>query len=112
MDAEADLFVSTSSKQSFWDRHEMRAYFRAAEIGRRLVQDPRLVAVGREYIERFMRNDPHQAYYYRLWSHTLTLAPEDIARKLLEDSPDGALLRDSCPCFLSNVPVEASLVSR
>lgn len=94
------LLASLPLKREFYDRHEKRSYLAAREIARRIVDDPDLLLAGREFIERFMRPDPHQELYYRLWDELLRLPPTEIARRLLEDSDQGALLRDTYPVFV------------
>lgn len=97
-----DSFVrSLPLKQAFYDSHERRAYLRATEIARRIVDQPELIEAGRAFLDRFTRPDPHQAAAYDLWLSTLALSPEDIAERLLEDSDQGAALRDSAPVFVT-----------
>ena len=100
------FLASLPLKTSFYDRYEKRSYFIAREVARRILDDPSLLAVGREYLERFMRPDPHQSEHYGLWNQMLRLSPEEIARRLLEDTERGALLRDTYPVFVV-LPQEA-----
>ena len=46
-----------------------------------------------------MLPDPHQHDYGRMWLSLLDQSPEAIARALLEDSDQGALLRQTRPVF-------------
>ena len=82
-------------KQQFYDAHERRAYVRSVEVATRIVNDPSLIARGREFLDRFVRPDRRQARNYLVWDALLNRPPEEIARKLLEDSESGASLRDS-----------------
>ena len=95
-----NLLASIKLKSVFYDRHERRAYLRAVEIAKHIVDDPSLIRMGEAFLERHMRFDPHQARYYSLWKRALTLPPEDISRALLEDSDLGAELRGSAPVFV------------
>jgi hypothetical protein len=95
------LVGSLPMKELFYDAHERRSYLRAVEIAKRLVDDPSLVARGKEFLERFSRRDPHQTAAYRKWSKILRDAgPEEIARMLLQDSAEGAELRETAPVFV------------
>jgi hypothetical protein len=95
------LIAEVNLKRRFHDAHERRAYARAVETAKRIVDDPALVERGRHFAERFMRPDPHMARYYEMWSKLLDEDPGTIARSLIEDSQRGALLRDSSPVFVA-----------
>lgn len=88
-------------KARFHDAHERRAYLRAMEIAKRIIDDPNLIAVGARYLDQFMRDDPHQAEACRIWRGVLAQPPEQIARALLEDSVSGAELRNTAPVFVT-----------
>lgn len=94
------LLKSVPLKDHFYDAHERRSYLRAVEVAKRIVDDPSALRRGREFLHRFARNDPYQRPSYELWTKTLQLRPEDIARRLLEDSETGQALRDSAPVFV------------
>ncbi len=93
------LLRSVPLKDHFYDAHERRSYLRAVEVAKRIVDDPSVLQRGRKFLDRFVRNDPYQRPSYELWTRTLQLPPEDIARRLLEDSQSGQALRDSAPVF-------------
>ena len=95
------LIADTKLKQRFHDAHERRAYARAVETAKRLVDAPELVERGRRFAEQVMRPDPHMARYYETWSKLLNQDVGTIARNLIEDSQHGALLRDTCPVFVT-----------
>jgi len=94
------LIGSLPLKAEFYDRHEWRAYLRMVEVARRLVDAPELLERGRDYLEKFVRGDPHQKHIYQLWRAALALPVEDIARHLLADDERGAALRESAPVFV------------
>jgi hypothetical protein len=100
------FLASLPLKTNFYDRYEKRSYLAAREVARRILNEPSLLEAGREYLERFMRSDPHQALHYELWNRLLRLPPEEIVWRLLEDSERGALLRDTYPVFVV-LPQEA-----
>lgn len=52
-----------------------------------------------QYINLHMRPDPHQRDYVLIWDELLDKPPADIAAALVEDSPRGQLLRETCPVF-------------
>jgi hypothetical protein len=95
------LVKSLPLKTSFYDSHERRSYVRMMEVAARIVDDSSLTNRGRDFLERFVRDDPHQAVAYRAWVELLRGPPETIARELLADSPRGAALRDSAPVFVA-----------
>lgn len=108
---DADGYLSTLPlKQSFHDAHEHRAYLRTIEVARRLLTDPRLVANGKRYLERFVRGDPAQVFYYELWQEVLAGEPRDIVRRLLADTEEGMDLRDSSPVFVRLLPSDLKAI--
>ena len=104
------LIGSLRLKERFHDAHDRRSYLRMVEIAKRIVDDPSLVQRGREYLDRFIRNDPHQQSNCRLWDETLRLPSEEIARQLLSDTPRGAELRESAPVFTVIREADARLI--
>jgi hypothetical protein len=105
------LIASLPPKTTFYDRFEQRSYALAQEVARRIVDEPSLVRAGADHLDRFVRPDPHQRRYYELWSEILILPPAEIARRLLADTAQGALLRETCPVFVVIGPeVRAALV--
>lgn len=96
-----------STKRVFRDRHDERTYLRALEIARRLLADPSLISAGREFLETHVAKDPHQSRHYNIWSVLLSNPVETIVRCLLEDSPEGADLRDTAPVFFVVTPEAA-----
>lgn len=87
-------------KRRFRDRHEQRAYDRAKEIARRIVNDPSLIGNAVVFLEKHVGDDPHQARYYAAWKVLLTRPASVIAAAMLEDSDVGAELRGSAPVFV------------
>jgi hypothetical protein len=53
----------------------------------------------RAFVLTHMRTDPHQCAYADRWLAVLGLPVEMIIDKLLADSPEGDLLRDTAPPF-------------
>ncbi len=92
-------------KRAFRDAYERRAYLRAFLLAKRLLEQPELVARGRDYLERFVKDDPRQRRSYRLWVDTLRLPTEQIVIDLLSDDPKGAALRETAPVFVV-IPAE------
>lgn len=86
-------------KTVFYDRHEWRSYVKACEVARRIVADPSLIEDAKRFLERGMAPDPHQSEYVAMWREWLTRPAEEIAAALIEDSPQGSLLRDTSPVF-------------
>ena len=86
-------------KTRFHDRHERRAYEMTRAVAARLIDAPDLVHNASSYLERHMKDDPSQSRQYVLWRNLLRQNVEEIARLLLEDSSDGAFLRDTQPVF-------------
>jgi len=79
------------------DRHEHLQYFKAEWVARRIEETPAVIDEARAFMERFWRDDPHAARYLAVWDALLTNAPGVIAARLLEDSPTGQYLRETCP---------------
>ena len=92
--------ASWPKKTSFHDAHERRAYLRMVQVASRLIDDATLLQRGRAFLERHSRGDPHQRAAYEVWDRLLEAAPEEIARALLADTEEGALLRDTAPVFV------------
>lgn len=92
--------ASLSLKSRFYDRHEQRAYGRAIEIARRIVDDPSAISNARRFLEEHVLPDPHQMGTYELWTQILTLPRKAIAIALLEDSHRGEELRGTAPVFV------------
>lgn len=104
---EGERFVgSLPMKTDFHDRSKRRSYAFTRAVATRLVDDPLLVGNGRSYLERHMREDPRQSRYYAMWTDLLRQDVTIIARRLLEDSPEGDLLRDTQPVFVILPPGE------
>jgi hypothetical protein len=99
-------------KTTFYDSHERRAYLRMVEVAKRIVDDKALVDRGRAFLERFVRNDPHQTDAYRVWRELLRAPPRTIARELLADSGSGASLRDTAPVFIAFSSAQAREIWR
>ena len=87
-------------KRTFRDAHERRVYFRAFLLAKHLIDDPELVARGRAYLDRFVKDDPRQSHIYKLWSDAIQLPVEEIALSLLADDARGEALRESAPVFV------------
>ena len=100
------ILATLPVKRTFHDAHEERSYRRTVETARRLLDDHTLLERGRDHLERFVRPDPRQAAYYRLWCDTLAQGAVEVARRLLEDSERGLLLRSSSPVFVCFQPDE------
>jgi hypothetical protein len=82
-----------------WDRNKERCFALAQLVAEKILQNPALIAEGRRYLDRHVRGKSAQQPYYDLWVKVLELAPEEIASRLVADTPEGALLRDTCPVF-------------
>jgi hypothetical protein len=93
-------FASVPLKTEFYDRHERRAYERAVEIAKHVVNNPSSIASAVSFLERHVRPDPHQRDAYEMWRALLRREPGEIAREMLEDSDRGAELRNSAPVFV------------
>jgi hypothetical protein len=86
-------------KTRFYDRHERRTYEMTRAVAIRLIDAPELVHNAFSYMERHMKDDPTQSRQYALWRNLLRRDVEQIVRSLLEDSSNGAFLRDTQPVF-------------
>jgi hypothetical protein len=82
------------------------------EVATRIVDDYALIDRGRAFLERFVRDDPHQAVAYRVWSELLHASAQTIARELLADDARGALLRESAPVFVAFSAAQAKEIWR
>lgn len=100
MSAGEALVASVTLKTDFYDRHERRAYLRAIEIAKRIVDDPSAVANAVRFLEKHVRPDARQRQSYQIWKALLTQPPAAIARALLEDGEHAAELRNSAPVFV------------
>ncbi|SFU71354.1 hypothetical protein SAMN02799631_01914 [Methylobacterium sp. 174MFSha1.1] len=104
---EGERYVgSLPAKTDFHDRSKRRSYVFTRAVATRLVDNPTLIRNGQAYLERHMRGDPRQSRYYAMWTDLLRQDVTVIARRLLEDSPDGDLLRDTQPVFVVLSPSE------
>jgi hypothetical protein len=86
-------------KTAFRDRHEQLRYAKFVEVARRLRQNPAMIDDARAFILTHMQSDPHQREYADRWVAVLALRVEMIIDKLLAESPEGDLLRDTAPPF-------------
>jgi hypothetical protein len=86
-------------KLRFYDRNERRSYELTRAVAARLIDDASLVQQGLAHAKRHMDSDACQARYFEMWEHLLKEDARAIARQLLEDTPRGALLRDTQPVF-------------
>jgi hypothetical protein len=82
-----------------YDRNKERSYELARIVAAKLVQNPALIAEGRKYLERHVKGDPARRQHYELWTGILNLNVDEIASRLLADSAEGQLLRDTRPVF-------------
>ncbi len=104
---EGERFIgSLPAKTDFHDRSKRRSYAFTRAVAKRLVDDPTLIGNGQAYLERYMRGDPRQSRYYAIWTDLLRQDATVIARQMLEDSPEGDLLRDTQPVFVVLSPSE------
>ncbi|AWN51844.1 hypothetical protein [Methylobacterium sp. 17Sr1-1] len=104
---EGERFVgSLLAKTDFHDSSKRRSYVFTRAVATRLVDNPTLIRNGQAYLERHMRGDPRQSRYYAMWTDLLRQDVTVIARRLLEDSPEGDLLRDTQPVFVVLSPSE------
>jgi hypothetical protein len=99
-------------KSSFRDRHERRAYIRAFLVAKRLLERPELVARGRRYLERFVKDDPGQRRVYDMWMETLERPVEEIVVELLSDDARGASLRETAPVFVVIPPEQVRALAQ
>jgi hypothetical protein len=86
-------------KLRFYDRNERRSYELTRAVAARLVGDPDLVQQGLAHARRHMGSDASQARYFEVWEQLLKEDARAIARQLVEDTPRGAVLRDTQPVF-------------
>ena len=86
-------------KTRFYDRHEHRTYEMTRAVAARLIDAPDLVHNALSYMDRHMRDDPSQSRQYGIWQNLLRRDVKEIVRLLLEDSSNGAFLRDTQPIF-------------
>lgn len=90
---------SIPRKTRFYDRSEWRSYELSRVVAARLIDEPSLIENGRDYAMRHMSKDVAQSEYFRMWDALLQRDVAEIVRSLLEDTPRGALLRDTQPVF-------------
>lgn len=83
----------------FHDRHQQLQYLKAELVARRVVETPAVAVEARDFIHKFWRDDPHAADHFAVWDELLDQPPLEIAARLLEDSPAGQYLRETCPPF-------------
>jgi hypothetical protein len=83
----------------FYDRSQRLKYLYARETARRLLEKPSLVERGKQFLEAKIAPNPRMRRYYLLWRGLLERPPQEIARRLMADTPEGEQLRDSMPVF-------------
>ena len=93
------FIASLPAKTQFYDRNERRSYELTRVVAARLIDDPSLVSNGLAHARRHVGADASQSRYFKMWDELLRGDVADIARQLLEDTPRGALLRDTQPVF-------------
>lgn len=81
------------------DSNKRRSYELARLVAAKLVEDRSLIEHGRQYLERHVKGRPSQRRYYDMWSILLSLAPHEIAARLMARNAEGDLLRDTRPVF-------------
>jgi hypothetical protein len=86
-------------KVRFYDRNERRSYEMTRAVAARLINDPTLIQNGLDHMRRHMGCDTAQSRYVARWESLLQAEVHVIVQQLLEDSPRGALLRDTQPVF-------------
>jgi hypothetical protein len=86
-------------KTAFRDRHEHLRYAKFVEVAHHLRQNPAMIDDARAFVSAHMQTDPHQRAHADRWLAVLGLPVEMIIDKLLADSPEGDLLRDTAPPF-------------
>jgi hypothetical protein len=91
-------------KTRFYDRHERRTYEMTRAVAARLIDAPDLVQNAVSYMDRHMKDDPSQSRQYAVWRNLLRQEVEQIVRLLLEDTSNGAFLRDTQPVFYVFAP--------
>lgn len=95
-----EQFIETLPRKTrFYDRNERRNYELTRAVAARLIDDPNLVKNGLAFARRHMSEDAAQSQYFIMWEELLRSDVGDIVRNLLEDTPRGALLRDTQPVF-------------
>jgi hypothetical protein len=99
-------------KTRFRDRYELRAYVRALLLAKRLLENPELVAQGEAYLERFVRNAPHQRRIYATWREMVRLPARQLVSALLADNEMGASLRETAPVFVVIPPEQITALTR
>lgn len=98
--SDGERFVDQLARKTrFYDRHERRTYEMTRAVAVRLIDAPDLVRNAVSYMERHMKNDPTQSRQYAVWRNLLRRDVAQIVRLLLEDSSNGAFLRDTQPIF-------------
>ena len=101
------LFIDKSMRYNYYpsmrtvfrDRHERLRYAKFVEVARRLRENPAIIADAHAFVLAHMHPDPSQRAYAKHWLMVLTLPVEMMIDKLLADSPEGDLLRDTAPPF-------------
>ncbi len=83
----------------FPDRHRRYAFLVYREIAGRIIDDPGLVELGREHLDRFAARDPRQRDAFAVWDALLKEPASTIAARLTERSADGDYLRETAPAF-------------
>ena len=84
----------------FWDKNKRNVYIKLQEMMRRAQSDPSLIETARIYVqENMLSEESHQRKYGEMWMEILDLPVEQIAQRLLADTPEGDLLRDTAPVF-------------
>jgi hypothetical protein len=91
---------SLPGKTRFYDRNERRSYALTRAVAARLIDDPTLVREGLAHAHQHMAADPTRSVHFELWQELLRRDVEEIVRSLLDDTPRGALLRDTQPVFV------------
>jgi hypothetical protein len=86
-------------RSTHYDRNKERSYELARIVAAKLVGNPALIEEGRKYLERYVKDAPGQHRRHELWTTILKLNVEEIATRLLANSPEGELLRDTRPVF-------------
>lgn len=104
---------SLPKKMRFYDRNERRSYELTRAVAARLVDDPALMRNGLAHATRHMRADTSQSQYFLMWQELLQHDVDVVVRHLLEDTPRGALLRDTQPVFCVLPPeVRQEIIAR
>jgi len=104
---------SLPKKMRFYDRNERRSYELTRAVAARLVDDPTLMRNGLAHATRHMSADTSQSQYFLMWQELLQHDVDVVVRHLLEDTPRGALLRDTQPVFCVLPPeVRQEIIAR